>query len=228
MNSFISKCACPYIAIAEQYKDDMLNEARIAFLKSIKSFNYNENGFYNYVKTGICIAMRDYLKNNIRLIRIPNNKIEKYLKIRKVINEMIQNGEPISEEDVMKKCNIKSLKTFHDIMNSSTINNIVSYDNYISSDNDNTYERYISCSENFEEAFFNECEIEELKKNLNKLNLVDRYIIENYFGLNDIESKSLLSIASDLNIKYTEVLKEYKKIIDKLRIKLTDNNTTAA
>lgn len=90
------------------------------------------------------MAMRDFLNKNIRLIRIPNNKIEKYLMLRKAIIEMEQNGEEITEISVMKRCNIKSLKTLRAIMDASKVNNIVSYDNYISSDNDNTFGKFIS------------------------------------------------------------------------------------
>lgn len=222
MEPFIISCANPYIAIAEQYRDDMLNEARLAFYEAITRFDYEQNGFYKYTKNAICISMRTFLKNNTRLIKIPSNKIEKYLKIRKISIEMEKNGEDITEASLMKRCSIKSLKTFRNALSSSRVNNIVSYDNYINSDN--TYERFYSSTEDLEEDFCYKNEIEELQKKLNEYNFLDRYIIENFYGLNDTKEKPLSKIALELKIKESEIRKRYKLIINKLKNELTHNS----
>lgn len=223
MEPFIISCANPYIAIAEQYRDDMLNEARLAFYEAIKKFDYDQNGFYKYTKNAICISMRAFLKNNTRLIKIPSNRIEKYLKIRKTSIEMEKNGEEITEASLMKRCNIKSLKTFRNALSSSRVNNIVSYDNYINP-NDSTYERFYSSTENLEEDFCYKNEIEELQKKLSEYNFLDRYIIENFYGLNDTKEKSLSKIAIELKIKESDIRKRYKLIINKLKNELTHNS----
>lgn len=218
MMPFIYSCSKPYLI--EEFKDDMLNVARMAFVQAIKRFDYSMNGFVEYTKKAIEMDLKTFISNDTRLICIPRYVSEKKRRIKKAIDNAISSGKEITKEEIMKFSKISSRMTFDNICKYSKLSQPISYDIPLAK-GDNTLECYIPSSYSVEDDIIDEIMNNELKKSIKALNETDRYILVHLFGLGGSEKMNKEEIAKELDIPSSLIGKRKSIIMNELRERLS-------
>lgn len=218
MMPFIYKCSKPYLI--DEFKEDMLNVARIAFVLAIKRFDYSMNGFFEYTKKAIEMALKTFISNDTRLVCIPRYVSEKKRRIKKAIDSAASSGKEISKNEVMKICKISSVKTYDNICKYSKWSQPISYDIPLA-EGGNTLECYIPSSYSVEDDVIDGIMNNELKKSIRALNETDRYILVHLFGLEGAEKMNKEEIAKELDISSSLIGKRKSIIMNELRERLS-------
>lgn len=218
MNTFIYKCSKPYLI--EEFEEDMLSVARMAFVKAIKRFDYSMNGFVEYTKKAIEMDLKTFISNDTRLVCIPRYVSEKKRRMEKAIDLATSSGKEITRNEVMKFCKISSVKTYENIRKYGKLLQPVSYDIPLDK-GDNTFECYIPSSYSVEDDVIDGIMNDELKKSIKTLSEIDRYILVHLFGLGGIEKKNKKEIAKELDIPTSLITKRKGIIMNELRERLS-------
>lgn len=88
MENYTAKIAayyCNKLSYGESYYDDFAQEARIAILHSLDSYEIGKGDFCKYTEYAMRISVRKFINDSYRLIRQPKGKIEKVTKLNKVL-----------------------------------------------------------------------------------------------------------------------------------------------
>lgn len=218
MMPFIYNCSRPYLI--DEFKEDMLNVARMAFVGAIKRFDYSMNGFVEYTKKAIEMALKTFISNDTRLVCIPRYVSEKRRRIKKAIDSATSSGKDITKKEIMKSCKITSIKTYDNICKYSKWSQPISYDIPLVS-GENTLERYIPFSYSVEDDVIDGMMNNELKKSIKALDETDRYILVHLFGLGGMEKMNKKEIAKELDIPASLIGKREGIIMNELRERLS-------
>lgn len=174
------------ISIAKQYKEngvalsDLINEGNLGLIKAAYRFNPDRGyRFISYAVWWIKQGILQSLNDNSRTIRYPNSIINKVNKVKKELN--IDNILEIEEED-------------DEVL--SKLPTCVFYDDMIEDEENEQDEFYIEDNEEYEKIKEkiekkDDNVSEELSKTMEILDNRERDIIENYYGINNNNERTM-------------------------------------
>jgi len=217
----------PYIkVIANRYKnlgvpfEDLVQEGIIGVIKARNHFNPKKKvNFSAYCIFWIKQSLLDAISKQGKIIQYPFGKINLHRKIREVKDIYINtfHREP-SNEEIKKELQLSEEEFFNTIKTSIPI---VSIDNKIDEDENETFEVLLRSKDGIENEVDKKDLIISINEALKKLNEREKFIIENFFGLNKKNKLGLEEIGEILKLTRercrqikNEALKKMKKEIE--------------
>lgn len=230
------------ISVAKKYQnnninlEDIINEGNIGLIVATHKYDVNSGfRFISYAVWWIRKYIIEYLNNDAKMIRLPNNKVDYLTKVYKKINNLEQkNGYASSFSEVMLKEPIETdgENTMTDLIYefetmSNIYNNRVDSINKESFNNDgdtSTIEDGLTDTSIFKETD-NSLMVESQKQNimfaLNKLKERDKKVMVLLFGLSGNNPMTLKEVAEEIDLSSEMVRLIRDKSLQKLKKNLS-------
>lgn len=210
MEPFIRRTASRYMYSG--FDEDVYSAALEGFMNAVRGFDYRYRGFIPYAGKAVGIAVRGYLDNDTRLIRIPRYVLDMERRIRKYSSDNPSADKAV----VMEKTGVKSLKTFNNAVNASSRFRVTSLDAPIG-DGDSTFSDITPDITSVEDEFFSSELRRELWKGIDMLSDTERDIITSLFGLDGKEKMSVVELAECYGVTKVTIQNRKKKAMAKLK-----------
>lgn len=230
------------ISVAKKYQtnnvnlEDLVNEGNIGLIIATQKYDVNSGfKFISYAVWWVRKYIIEYLNNDAKMIRLPNNKVDYLTKIHKRINKLEQkNGYSSSFGEVLSTdtMEIDGGKTMSELIYEyETMSNI--YNNSVDSLNkelfnsdseSSTIEDTLTDTTIFKETD-NSLIVESQRQNimfaLNKLKERDKKVMILLFGLSGNTSMNLKEVAKEVDLSSEMVRLIRDKSLQKLKKNLT-------
>lgn len=219
------------ISIAKKYINygipllDLIQEGNIGLMKAIDNFDYRKgHKFSTYATYWIRQAIRIAVKNQSRLIRLPENINIKVNQILRTRNQLIQETgfEPVPEE-IAERTGI-DLDEVNDLLESSQFPfsldvDVSPNDNSKAFDETGQLRDFISDDESISpEKNIDLLSLrEELEQALNVLNDQEKEVIRMRFGLDDGVVKTQKEVGDEFGLTKTRIGQIERKALSKLK-----------
>jgi RNA polymerase primary sigma factor len=227
---FVVSVAKQYLATNTVLLEDIVNEGNIGLMMAARRFKPDKG--YKFISYGVWWIRKyimEYLTNHGRLVRIPSFRLieatkhnETLSKLDDLINKNINNlnnnivNEVIKDEEIFNE-------DFNQINHVSNYK-CISFDSNIKlSNNDTSEQTLVETMNNID--FYTQTDYDLLEndksiyidKCINKLSPRERYIITEFFGLNNKQPKSVNEISSEIG--YSRELVRKTKHIAMVKLK---------
>jgi RNA polymerase primary sigma factor len=235
------------ISVAKKYQnnntnlEDIINEGNIGLIVATQKYDVNSGfKFISYAVWWIRKYIIEYLNNDSKIIRLPNNKVDYLTKVSKKINDLEQkkgNNSCFSELILTESVETESEKSVTDLvyeyeaMSNIYNGNVDSLNRELfNNDGDSsTLEDTLSDTTIFRETD-NGLMVESQKQNimfaLNKLKERDKKVMMLLFGLNGHNPMTLKEIAEEVDLSSEMVRLIRDKSLEKLKKILTKDMFT--
>jgi RNA polymerase primary sigma factor len=212
------------ISVSKQYQNhglslsDIINEGNLGLIKAAERFNETMGfKFISYAVWWIRQSIMQALAENIRIVRLPLNRVNHINKIKKSIAELEQKYE--REPTILEIEQVLELTT-HDV--TTAIKNAgwhISLDSpFVEGEEGNMYDVLLN-----EDSFSPDKELQsdslrkEIERVLNKLTLREADILRSYFGLNCKHMHTLSEIGEEFNLSSERVRQIKDNAIKRLK-----------
>jgi RNA polymerase primary sigma factor len=212
------------ISVSKQYQNqglslsDLINEGNLGLIKAAEKFDETLGfKFISYAVWWIRQSIMQALAENMRIVRLPINRINHINKIKKSIAELEQKYE--REPTILEITQVLEL-TPNDV--TIAVNNSarhISMDTpFVQGEEGNMYDVLINedSSSPDKELLTNSLK-EEIERVLNKLNQREANIIRFCFGLNNNHARTLAEIGEEYNLTIERVRQIKERAIKRLK-----------
>ncbi len=214
MEPFIRRVASRYWQsdAFSPYRDDIFTAAQCGLFNAVRSFDFTRGGFIRYAEKAMEIEIRLFLSTETRLIRIP-----RYVSSGKRKMNMVRRENPgLTDDEVMKRCGIKSRRTYESISSAPGYGSVTSLDREIG-DRGGTLLSLLDSGETVQEEFEREERMREMRLLIAGLSESDRFIIVHTYGLYGAEKMKNTSLAEKLSVSRQTVINRRKRSLEYLR-----------
>jgi RNA polymerase primary sigma factor len=216
------------ISVSKQFQNqglslsDIINEGNLGLIKAAERFDETRGfKFISYTVWWIRQSIIQALAENIRIIRLPLNRVNHINKIRKSTAELEQKYE--REPTILEITQALELTTTDVTVALKNVGRHISMDApFVQSEEGNMYDVVIN-----EDAYSPEKELltdslrKEIERALNKLDPKEADIIRFYFGLSGKHMHTLAEISEELNLTSERIRQIKAKAIKKLKYKMS-------
>lgn len=207
------------ISVAKQYQNqglslsDLINEGNIGLIKAAKRFDATKGfKFISYAVWWIRQTISQALAENMRIIRLPINKIEAVKKINKTFIQLTQVYErPPSTIELAKTLSVEN-KYIEEIISLSK--KTTSIDAPISNENNTTLTEILTTSSANSDLNSASMQIKYLMKNLSQR---EHKVIKMYYGINMPYKMTLEEIAEKIGLTRERIRQIKNNAILKLK-----------
>ncbi len=198
----------------EGYYEDFAQEARIAVLKALETYEIGRGSFIQYSQYAMRIAVRKYLNDNYRLIKQPKGKTEKVAKLNRALAHFALDGDlHPTDADLMAETGF-SCKELKEISEIREMQFVCSLDRPYTDDSDNQYSIEPYDLIPFDQQIILEDVYNEISYGFTA---DERYIICSLFGIMGYEKKTVSALAKELRLSSASVRNKEKAICQALR-----------
>jgi RNA polymerase primary sigma factor len=212
------------ISVSKQYQNnglslaDLINEGNLGLIKAAERFDETKGfKFISYAVWWIRQSIMQALSENIRIVRLPLNRINHINKLKKSIAELEQKYE--REPSILEIEQILALTPNHVKMAIKNAGWHISLDTpFVEGEEGNMYD--VLLDENAsspDQALLMDSLMEEIERVLNKLTLREANILRFYFGLNHINMHTLSETGEEFNLTSERVRQIKDKAIKRLK-----------
>jgi len=216
------------VSVAKQYSkfglplEDLINEGNLGMLHAANKFDPSRGfKFISFAVWQIRANIIEYITCNATTVRIPRNLLYSIEKIKKQIHKLEQEHSceitnSFAKENIIDDSNVL------DLYFSKRNQKEISLDGSISNDNDLALINLISDNEYIsDELIINNDNKDIIRFYLDQLPNKHKYIVENYFGFNDIQLPYSIAIIADHFEMSEQSTRDYlKRALKMLKIKM--------
>jgi len=208
------------VSVAKQYAtndiplEDLINEGNIGLIEAVNHYEVKKGfRFISYAVWWVRKLIMRYLTDNSRLIRLPSNQVDNLAKLDKNISILEQKlGREVSFDDIISEfyeelelSNIdeetyKKKVSDYEFINMLNNNTMESLDRDIGHSNDNKHTLLsdtISSEDTADGDILRVQLRKQINKHLDKLTPKERYVLTEYYGINDTQTSRVLENIGD-------------------------------
>lgn len=212
------------ISVSKQYQNqglslaDIINEGNLGLIKAAERFDETMGfKFISYAVWWIRQSIMQALAENVRIIRLPLNRVSQINKIKKGIAKLEQKYE--REPTILEITQALELTPNDVTLAIKNAGRYISMDApLIQGEEENMYDVLLN-----EDAYSPDKELltdslrKEIERALNKLTPIEADIIRFYFGLNSKHARTLAEIGEEYNLTIERIRQIKVKAINKLK-----------
>ena len=216
------------ISVAKGYQnqglslEDLINEGNLGLLKAIERYDESKGfKFISYAVWWIRQSILQALGEHARLVRIPQNKVNRCIKLKNTIERFEQENcraPQISELEDLLCINAKEMQII-EIHNSKLLSLSESIDGQPEADGSITYENLLKTDESLESDYLVDAKSKNklLQSVLNKLNSREQTILKASFGIGYTGPLNLEEIGEICGLTRERVRQLREKALERLR-----------
>lgn len=225
--ALVISIAKKYFPINDMQAEDYIQQGYIGLLRAIDDFDYKLGySFSTYATYWIRQSIQRYICDTNSNIRMPVHMVEKINKVKNILDDMEKEGisEPIMKiNELIHRSNF-SKDDMNEVLRCISLQNITSIDKPINNDNEEDTEtisdRFVAAQQNIEEEYVNQDIImNTINALMEGLTEKERYVIQERFGFNDKEKRTLNSVAQDYNVTRERIRQIESRAIKKMKAK---------
>ena len=214
------------VTVAKQYLNsstnltlaDLINEGNVGLIMAADRFEPQRNlKFISYAVWWVRKLIVEYIGKNGRMIRIPFNKVQNLIKLNKVLSDLEQkNGYHVNEYEAALETDDESFKLLGEINSFK----ILSMDNPLNDDGESFSLHEIigdKSSPSTDYLTVNSDFKKDIISSLNILKPNEKFVIEQLFGLDGSEPKTLKDVSELLLVTRERVRQIKEKSLGKLK-----------
>jgi len=220
------------VSVAKQYQSsgipliDLVSEGNIGLIKAAERFDETRGfKFISYAVWWIRQTILQSLADDSRAIRLPLNKVGDYNKIIRAQRELefTLEREP-STQEIADELEI-SIKDVESVLASQS--GIMSLDADLVKGDEGTSLMdvlYDKGDDKTDHLLKDEDAVKRVKMILSRVSDREKYILENYYGLNGCQENTLQSISDELGLTRERARQIKEKALKKIRARITRSN----
>jgi RNA polymerase sigma factor (sigma-70 family) len=212
-------------------REELIQEGYLGVLRAVEAFNQrlnNEKGFLVFAKYYVKAAMRKYILNHSRLIKLPQYLVEEVYHYLAIEHDFIKkyNVKP-SDEEIAKNASLNKNVTAERVRYIKNLHVSSSYCIYFDTDDevnmklvDDIFDLYDQACRIEMEKEAKEYTFHKVRNAIKQLPNTHKRIIELHFGFNNCEPRSMQKVAKAMGMNLqkathikTEAIKLLKKIM---------------